>query len=63
MLKLTKDTLLSLENHDYDIRHDQQIMTCKHDGGQGYCNQSDSQFIAHKHNDGVEQVNTELYSK
>ena len=35
-------------------------MTCKHDGGQGYYNQRDQQFIAHKHNGGEEQVNTEL---
>ena len=35
-------------------------MTRKHDGGQRYYNQTDPQFIAHKHNGGVERVNTEL---
>ena len=25
--------LLSQENQDYDNWHDQQLMTCKHDGG------------------------------
>ena len=34
-------------------------MTRKHDGAQGHHNQSDTQSIAHKHNGGVEQVNTE----
>ena len=46
--------LLSQENKDYYNRHDQQLITCKHDGGQGYCNQSDQQFIARKHNGGLE---------
>ena len=35
-------------------------MTPKHDGGQGHHNQSNPQSIAHKHNGGVEQINTEL---
>ena len=35
-------------------------MTCRHDGGRGHHNQSDPQFIAHKHNNDVEWVNTEL---
>ena len=30
--------LLSQENQDYDNQHDQQLMTRKHEGGQGYCN-------------------------
>ena len=34
-------------------------MTCKHGGGQGRHNQKDTQSIVHKHNGGVEQVNTE----
>ena len=52
--------LLSQENQDYDNEHDQQLMTCKHDGGQRYHNQSDSQSISHKHNSDIEQGNTEL---
>ena len=35
-------------------------MTRKYDVGRGYHNQSNSQPIAHKHDGGVEQVNTEL---
>ena len=30
--------LLSQNNQDYDNQHHQQLMTYKHDGGQGYCN-------------------------
>ena len=30
--------LLSQENEDYDNQHDQQLMICKHDGGQGHHN-------------------------
>ena len=52
--------LLSQENQDYDNWHDQQLMTHKNDGGWGHHNQSNSQFIAHKHNGGGERVNTEL---
>ena len=50
--------LLSQESQDYGNQHDQQLMTRKHDGGQGHYNKSDQQFIAHKHNGGVERVNT-----
>ena len=32
--------LLSQENQDYDNQYDQQLMTCKHDSGQGHHNQS-----------------------
>ena len=35
-------------------------MTYKYDGGQGYCDRSDPQFVAHKHIGGVEWINTEL---
>ena len=35
--------LLSQENQDYDNEHDQQLMTCKHDTGQGHHNPSDPQ--------------------
>ena len=35
-------------------------MTRKHDASQGYHNQSNQQSIAHKHNGGLERVNTEL---
>ena len=52
--------LSSQENQDYDNQHDQQLMTRKHDGGQGHHNQSNPQSIAYKHNGGVEQVNTEF---
>ena len=52
--------LLSKKNQDYDNRHDQQLMIRKHDGGQRYCNQCNPLFITHKHNDGVELVNTEF---
>ena len=52
--------LLSQENQDYTNQHDQQLMTRKHDGCGGHQNQSYQQFIAHKHNGGVEQVNTKL---
>ena len=33
---------ISQENQDYDNQHDQQLMICKHDGGQRYCNQSNA---------------------
>ena len=47
----TKDIdLLSQKNQDYYNRHDQQFITCNHDGGWEYCNRNDQQFIAHKHN-------------
>ena len=52
--------LSSQENQDYNNQHDQQLMTCKHDGCRGYYDQSNPQFIAHRHNGVVEQVNTEL---
>ena len=52
--------LSSQENQDYNNRHDQQLITCKHDDNWGYYNQSDQQFIDCKHNGGREQVNTEL---
>ena len=52
--------LSSQENKDYYNQHDQQLITCKHDGGQGYYNQSDQQFIACEYNGGLEQVNTKL---
>ena len=52
--------LLSQENQDCYNQHDQQLITCKYDGGQGYYNRSDQQFITRKHNGGLEQVNTEL---
>ena len=45
--------LLSQENQDYNNQHDQQLMTYKHDGGQGHHNQSDPQFDAHRYNSGV----------
>ena len=35
--------LFCQENQDYDNQHDQQLMICKNDGGQGYCNQSNLQ--------------------
>ena len=35
-------------------------MTCKNDSGRGHHNQSNPQFIAHKHNGGVERVNIKL---
>ena len=34
------EDLLSQEDQDYDNRHDQQLMTCKHDTGQGHHNPS-----------------------
>ena len=46
--------LFSQDNQDYDNHHGQQLMTHKHDGGQGYCNQNNPQFIGHKHNGGIE---------
>ena len=51
---------LSQENQDYNNRHDQQLLTRKYDGCQGYCNQSDPQFTTYKHNSGVERINIEL---
>ena len=38
-------------------------MACKHEVGREYCNQSNPQFIGHKHNGGVGLVNTELVPK
>ena len=35
--------LLSQENQDFNNQHDQQLMTCKHDTGQGHHNPSDTQ--------------------
>ena len=51
--------ILFQENEDYHNQHDQQLITHKHDGGQGHHNQSNLQFIAHKHNSGVKRVNNE----
>ena len=52
--------LTSQENQDYNNQYDQQLMTYKHNGGQGHHNQSNPQSIADKHNGGVEQINTKL---
>ena len=38
------EDLLSQEDQDYNNRHDQKLMTCKHDTGQGHHNPSDPQF-------------------
>ena len=51
---------ISQAHQDCNNRHGQQLMARKHDGGWGYYSQSNPQFIAHKHNRGVKQVNTEL---
>ena len=48
----------SQENQDYNNQHDQQLMTCKHNGGQRHHNRSNPQSIVHKQNGGIEQVNT-----
>ena len=52
--------LSSQENQDYYNRHDQQIITRKHDSGQRYYNQSDQQFIVCKQDGGLERVTIEL---
>ena len=57
----TNDTyLFSQENQDYDNLHDQQLMTRKHDGGQGRHNQNDTESIVHKHNSAIQQFDNEL---
>ena len=60
MTHTNDSNLLSQENQDYDIQHDQQLMTHKHDGGQRHHNQNDPQSIARKNNSGVERFNTEF---
>ena len=57
----TNDINLSSEqNKNSDNLHDLQLMTRKPDGGQEHHNQSNSQFIAHTRNGGVDWVSTEL---
>lgn len=36
--------IVSQENQDYNNQHDQQLMTHKHNTGQGHCNPSNPQF-------------------
>ena len=54
--------LLHQENQDFDNQHNQRLMTCKHNCGQGRHNRNNTQSIVYKHNGGVQWVNTELES-